>query len=80
MQDAELEAFWRLDKLGLVLFGETFSPFKASRGYYSELLDRYLAKRNLLGLSLPVQQSAGPRLPGASGGASSPDTGTRKHP
>ena len=80
MQDAELKAFWRLDKLGLVLFGETFSPFKASRGYYSELLDRYLAKRNLLGLSPPAQRSAERRLPEVSDGASSPDTGTRKHP
>ena len=80
MQDAELKAFWRLEKLGLVLFGETFSPFKASRGYYSELLDRYLAKRNLLGLSPPAQRSDSPRLPTSSDGASSPDKETRKRP
>jgi hypothetical protein len=80
MPSPELEAFWRLDELGLILTGEYFSPFKAGRGYYSELLEAYLAKRNSLGLSPPALRSAEPRSPTSSGGASSPDTETRKRP
>lgn len=80
MASPELEAFWRLDELGLILTGEYFSPFKAGRGYYSELLEAYLAKRNRLGLLPPAQQSAEPHSPASSDGASSPDKETRKRP
>ena len=80
MSSPELEAFWRLDELGLILTGEFFSPFKAGRGYYTELLEAYLAKQNRLGLLPPAQQSDLPRSPEASGDASSPDTETRKRP
>ena len=80
MPSPELEAFWRLDELGLILTGEYFSPFKAGRGYYSELLAAYLAKRNSLGLLPPAQRSAEPRLPASSDGASSHDKETRKRP
>ena len=80
MASPELEAFWRLDELGLILTGEYFSPFKASRGYYSELLEAYLAKRNRLGLAPQAEQSGSPRLLKASDDANAPDRETRKRP
>jgi hypothetical protein len=80
MPSPELEAFWRLDELGLILTGEYFSPFKAGRGYYSELLAAYQAKRSRLGLLPQAEQSAEPHSPKASDGASSPDKETRKRP
>lgn len=57
MANAELEAFWRLDELGLILIGEYFSPFKAGRGHYTRMLEKYETRLNASNRRFPSQQS-----------------------
>ena len=60
MADSELEAFWRLDELGLILIGEYFSPFKAGRQHYSRMLEKYEARFNGSSRHLLNKQSSLP--------------------
>ena len=38
MASPELQAFWTLDNMGMILEGEFFSPSKAKESHYTELL------------------------------------------
>lgn len=42
MPSDELRAFWRLDRYGLILGGEFFSPSKAADSYYTKVLTAHL--------------------------------------
>jgi len=39
MASPELQAFWTLDNMGMILEGEFFSPSKAQASHYTELLE-----------------------------------------
>ena len=39
MANPELQAFWTLDNMGMILEGEFFSPSKAKESHYTELLE-----------------------------------------
>jgi hypothetical protein len=45
MAGPELQAFRELDKLGLILEGEFFSPFMAGQDHYTKLLAAIKADR-----------------------------------
>ncbi len=45
MAGPELQAFRELDKLGLILEGEFFSPFIAGQDHYTKLLAAIKAER-----------------------------------
>ena len=64
MAGPELQAFRELDKMGLILEGEFFSPFLAGLDHYTQLLatikaDRLSVKRRAAPDS-PSQQSGPP--------------------
>lgn len=42
MPSDELRAFWRLDRYGLILGGEFFSPSKAANSHYTKVLAAHL--------------------------------------
>lgn len=56
MASSELEAFWRLDELGLILTGEYFSPFKAGREHYTRMLEKYETRLNASSRRFPGPQ------------------------
>ena len=64
MAGPELQAFRELDKMGLILEGEFFSPFLAGQDHYTQLLATI--KANRLGIKRratpdsPSQQSGPP--------------------
>ena len=68
MAGPELQAFRELDKMGLILEGEFFSPFLAGQDHYTQLLaaikaDRLGSKRRAT-LDNPSQQSDPPPAAG----------------
>ena len=78
MADSELEAFWRLDELGLILTGEYFSPFKAGREHYTRMLEKYKTRLNASSRRFPGPQCASPPEAIASDDANLPDTDSGK--
>ena len=76
MAGPELQAFRELDKMGLILEGEFFSPFLAGQDHYTKLLAAIKADR--LGIKrreAPGHQSKQCDLPPAVGEAPSDDSG-----
>jgi hypothetical protein len=68
MAGPELQAFRELDKMGLILEGEFFSPFLAGQDHYTKLLaavkaDRLGVKRRAVPDN-PSQQSGPPPAAG----------------
>ena len=64
MASPELQAFWTLDGMGMILEGEFFSPSKAQESHYTELLEavekirKQPIKRNASSHQNQFQQSA----------------------
>lgn len=80
MANAELEAFWRLDELGLILTGEYFSPFKAGREHYTHMLDKYETRLNASNRRFPGPQCASLPAAKASGDENLSETDLDKAP
>ena len=80
MDSSELEAFWRLDELGLILTGEYFSPFKAGREHYTRMLEKYETRLNASSRRFPGQQCASLPEAKASDDESLPETSSGKAP
>ena len=80
MASSELEAFWRLDELGLILTGEYFSPFKAGREHYTRMLEKYETRLNASNRRFPGPQCASLPEAEASGDESSSETNSDKAP
>lgn len=61
MAGPELKAFRELDKMGLILEGEFYSPFLASSSHYTNLLDEFKKiqsdKKDFNNLGCQSQQS-----------------------
>jgi hypothetical protein len=74
MASPELEAFWRLDELGLILTGEYFSPFKAGRQHYTRMLEKYETRLNASNRRFPGLRSGSPPEAKAFDDESSPET------
>lgn len=80
MASSELEAFWRLDELGLILTGEYFSPFKAGRQHYTRMLEKYETRLNASNRRFPNPQCASLPVAKASGDENLSETDSDKAP
>lgn len=80
MANAELEAFWRLDELGLILTGEFYSPFKAGREHYTRMLEKYETRLSASNRRFPGRQCASLPEAKAFGDESSSETSSDKAP
>jgi len=80
MANSELEAFWRLDELGLILTGEYFSPFKAGREHYTLMLEKYETRLNASNRRFPGRQCASLPEAKAFDDESLPETNSGKAP